>query len=386
MSSRRFELLMQFLHLNNSALQNGDRLYKIRPIMDCVIENFMKSYIPHREISIDESIIAYKGRLSWIQYLPKKPHKWGLKAWVLADATNGYVWNWRLYTGKEPRTDGVCLSHHVVLSLSSPLKGKGYEIYCDNFYSSPQLFATLLEEGFGACGTVRSNRKGLSKAFKTVKLKKGEVHSEKAAVDDSVLCLKWMDKRAVTLLSTLHDDTMVDVQRRSRGARGGVESIQKPRMIDEYNKHMGGVDLSDQLVLYYGYSHRQIKWWKRGFFHLIDLALVNSNIMYNSVNKQQLTQMDFRIAVAKGLLEGHTRQQAQHYNIAPQLPTRLTERPFIERIPNDTPYGGRPRCEVCRAQGKKRSQTQYRCKVCKVPLHLEQCFEQYHTKLRYEKN
>eukprot|EP00731_Ephydatia_muelleri_P005757 Em0003g5a len=144
---------------------------------------------------------------------------------------------------------------------------------------------------------------------------------------------------------------MVGVQRQSHGARGGVEFIQKPQMIDEYNKHMGGVDLSDQLVLNYGYSHRQIKWWKRVFFHLIDLALVNSNIMYNSVNKQQLTQMEFRIAVAKGLLVGHTRQQAQHYNIAPQLPTRLTEHPVIERIPNDAPYG--LRCEVCRAQGKK---------------------------------
>ena len=196
----------------------------------------MKSYIPHREISIDESIIAHKGRLSWIQYLPRKPHKCGLKAWVLVDATNSYVWNWRLYTGKEPRTDGVCLSHYVVLLLSSPLKGKGYEIYCDNFYSSPQLFATLLEEGLLHVAQSAQNRSGLSKAFKTVKLKKGEVRSERAAVDDSVLCYKWMDKRAVTLLSTLHDDTMVDVQRRSRGARGGVESIQKPKMIDEYNK------------------------------------------------------------------------------------------------------------------------------------------------------
>ena len=32
--------------------------------------------------------------------------------------------------------------------------------------------------------------------------------------------------------------------------------IKKPVMIDEYNKYMGGVDLSDQMILYYGYSHR----------------------------------------------------------------------------------------------------------------------------------
>ena len=56
--------------------------------------------------------------------------------------------------------------------------------------------SSMLEECFGACGTVCSNRSGLSISFKTVKLKKGEVYSERAAVDDSVLCLKWMDKRA----------------------------------------------------------------------------------------------------------------------------------------------------------------------------------------------
>ena len=42
-------------------------------------------------------------------------------------------------------------------------------------------------------------------------------------------------------------------------------------MIDDYNLHMGGVDKSDQLVLYYGYSHRSQKWWKRVSFRLLDL-------------------------------------------------------------------------------------------------------------------
>ena len=48
---------------------------------------------------MDESMIAFKGRLGFVQYLPKKPIKWGLKAFVLADGVTGYVCNWRLYTG-----------------------------------------------------------------------------------------------------------------------------------------------------------------------------------------------------------------------------------------------------------------------------------------------
>jgi hypothetical protein len=45
---------------------------------------------------------------------------------------------------------------------------------------------------------------------------------------------------------------------------------------------MGGVDRSDQLFIYHGFSHRCVKWWKRVFFHLLDLSLVNSHILYKA--------------------------------------------------------------------------------------------------------
>ena len=209
-----------------------------------------------------------------------------------------------------------------------------------------------------------------------------EVYTE-MAMDDSVLRLKWKDKRDVFLLSTLHDDSMVEVQRRLRFVTGGTEKIWKPKAVDKYNKYMGGVDQSDQLVLYYRYSHWQVKWWRRVLFHLLDLCLVNAQILYNTVHGNKLTQIDFRIAVAKALLNGYSKHQPKHFTVQQQLPLRLTECPFIERVPADTPYGGRPQCEVCRASGEKRSQTQYRCKVCKAPLLFEDCFETYHTKLNY---
>ena len=65
-----------------------------------MLKNFQKAYNPSRELSIDESMIGFKGRLSFIQYLPKKPTKRGMKAFVLADSKNGYTYNWRLYTGE----------------------------------------------------------------------------------------------------------------------------------------------------------------------------------------------------------------------------------------------------------------------------------------------
>ena len=67
---------------------------------------------------------------------------------------------------------------------------------------------------------------------------------------------------------------------------------------------MGGVDKADQLLSYYPFSHRTVKWWKRAFFHLLDVALVNSYIMYTESTQigRKLTHEQFRVEVAKGLL------------------------------------------------------------------------------------
>ena len=120
------------------------------------------------------------------------------------------------------------------------------------------------------------------------------------------------------------------------------------------------------------------------FFHMIDFAIVNANILYNSKSEKKMSQLDFRISLITGLLEGHALQPANHYhNPNTDLPRRLTERHFLEEVPSDTPYGGRPQCEVCRVRGK-RSQTRYRCKQCETPLHPILCMEIYHTKLHYD--
>ena len=78
---------------------NHDKIYKIRPLLEKITTAFQAIYSPRENLSVDETIISFKCRLSWIQYMPKKPHKWGIKAWALADSRNGYIINFKLYTG-----------------------------------------------------------------------------------------------------------------------------------------------------------------------------------------------------------------------------------------------------------------------------------------------
>ena len=186
------------------------------------------------------------------------------------------------------------------------------------------------------------------------------------------------------MLSTQCTTECLDITRRTRRSDQGTEVIKKPKLVDDYNSHMGGVDTSDQLIRYYGYPHRSIKWWKRVFFHLLDLSILNANILYNQTANNNMSQLDFCVAVVSSLLTGHSpRAVNRHYAPTTELPMRLSERPFIERIPSETAHGGRPRCKLCTSRGKNRSQTKYRCKICKTPLHCEPCFEIYHTVLHY---
>ena len=50
------------------------------------------------------------------------------------------------------------------------------------------------------------------------------------------------------MLSTYHNDGMVAKSRRSRAAQGCMEDIEKPRVVEDYNLHMGGVDHSKKIV------------------------------------------------------------------------------------------------------------------------------------------
>ena len=101
MPGRRFELMSSFLHLKDSQRQ----LQRDSPEFDKLYNSgqdyssLQKQLHPHRQISIDESMISFKGMLGWLQYMQKKPIKWGIKAWVLTDSSSGYVWNFHIYTG-----------------------------------------------------------------------------------------------------------------------------------------------------------------------------------------------------------------------------------------------------------------------------------------------
>ena len=64
---------------DNSTIlaENKGKLYKLRPLITSLKENFVKLYDASRYLGVDESMILFKGRSSIKQYNPKKPTKRG---------------------------------------------------------------------------------------------------------------------------------------------------------------------------------------------------------------------------------------------------------------------------------------------------------------------
>ena len=63
--------------------------------------------------------------------------------------------------------------------------------------------------------------------------------------------------------------------------RGTVKN--KPVMIQDYNVHMLGVDKLDQLMSYYSFLHKSVKWWRKVFFWVQEVAVINAYIVYKEL-------------------------------------------------------------------------------------------------------
>lgn len=88
-------------------------------------------------------MVKFKGRLSFRQYLPSKPIKWGVKIWSLCESESGYMANFQVYTGRVAGGSEHGLGHRVVTELTEHLRGSNIQVYMDNFYTGVPLLTSL---------------------------------------------------------------------------------------------------------------------------------------------------------------------------------------------------------------------------------------------------
>ncbi|XP_069128864.1 piggyBac transposable element-derived protein 4-like [Argopecten irradians] len=209
MTRNRFQLIMKFLHCNNNnthiprGQEGHDPCHKFRPVLDLFNQTFKMRYNAARDLTIDESMVGFKGRHDIVQYLPaKKAHRWGAKFFVLAESDTGYAISLKLYSGRQGNEDRSTngLGYDVCMALIQPFLGKNHHLIVDNYYTSPTLCDALFDRGTYMTGTVRVYRRGMPSSFKGIRLKKGEMEIRQSG---STMALAYGDRKTVTFLSTM---------------------------------------------------------------------------------------------------------------------------------------------------------------------------------------
>ena len=283
----RYKALMAFLHIVDPL--NEDANNKLRKVEDFV-KDFKyickKLYQPRGHVAVDERMVKSRHRSGIRQYLKDKPTKWGIKLWVLADSSNAYVPDFNIYIGKqagrEISTNG--LGYDVVMTLMQDYLDQGYHLFIDNFYTSVTLAKDLFDRKTLVTGTIRECRKDFLPSLKNGKVwgkgkPKGSMRWER---DAPVLALQWVDNKVVTMISTTgnaNDTTQVSRKRKADGVWSTID-VPQPKVFHMYNQYMNAVDRSDQILATYNVQRKCIRWWKTLFFHLIDVAVVNSFILF----------------------------------------------------------------------------------------------------------
>lgn len=394
-AKNRFLNIFYNLHFNhrNQDNQKQQKGFLIQPIVDHMKEMSKLFFTPGNYVAVDESTVSFKGKVSFRVYNKNKPNKFGLKIFVLSDCENGYIYDFIPYFGKQELipNSNLLKTTQIVKSLTESVVLKdpgsptsGLHVYTDRYYTSPELATELLNMKCFLTGTVMTNRTGLPPGLKQAqkKMKKGDMFSNRKG---DTLVTSWRDKRVVTMLSTNNVGSkhhMIEVPSKWPSQ----PAIPKPQVVLDYTKHMGAVDRSDHFISSYQFLRKTKKWYRKMFFWLLEVAIVNSYILYKHQQTQYqnkpLSHADFRYSLIDNLVAEKISEPKQRKR------GRQPQGPPQQRLDGKQHFMGRKpkavRCVVCAKKGVRR-ETIYFCKTCdeNPSLHPDDCYELYHTKVNF---
>lgn len=391
MRRNSFEKIMQFIHFaDNSTLDKADKYAKVRPLVKLISIRFISHFQPEKSLSHDEAMIEYFGKHGCKQCIRGKPIRFGYKAWCL-NTDDGYLVSFDLYQGctyegnvQNEKTFGKCAATVLknIDSLPEDKRHFPYNFYFDNLFTCFPLLKELQDRNYGGTGTVRENRCKGCPLMPVQQMKKQKRGSSEYFVDkeNKIVVCRWMDNSVVTIASTIHtNDSSCKVKRYCQKEKRKIE-VDCPKIIQEYNRHMGGTDRQDQNVNKHRISFRGKKWWWCIFTWLVDATVQNAWLLHKK-SGGKLMQCAFKEQLAETYLK--------RYGVPPKgkgrPPSYLGQED--KRVLDDIRYDGMEHYLV-ETPGKKRRRCagdgcqkvpSSQCSKCNVGLCIP-CNLPFHTK------
>ena len=322
-----------------------------------------------------------------------KPTKYGVKAFTLADSLNGYILDVLLYTGADtldnsnPSYPDLPKPAQTVMALTKDYLNEGRTIFTDRYYTSIPLLQELESQLTSFTGTCMKNRQQIPKNFrqKSFRLSDDEVQAYRSG---RFMALAWRSpskKKGIIMLSSKDSAQMTSVT-----SRATHRISEKPVVVDNYNQSMNGVDLADQYTVYYSFIRKSKKWWKKVCFWLLEVAMVNSYILFKFTNSSY-THVQYRKSVVESLAKCYFQEYPSRAVRGRPFRQSLTEGTFVgdtERLNRRQHFLGKReqrQCVVCSTH-QKRHRSSFFCKTCpsNPTLCPDACNEKYHTEVNFK--
>jgi hypothetical protein len=137
-----------------------------------------------------------------------------------------------------------------------------------------KFIPTFSRRRIRAAATIQENRIKkcpLQSAKQVAKQSRGS-YDFQTSNDEDVLVVRWKDNRVCTSITTYSTAEEISVARWSREEKKKV-IVPQPKVFADYNKGMGGVNKTDQLIACYRTRMRLRKWWWPIFIYLFDSTL-----------------------------------------------------------------------------------------------------------------
>lgn len=402
MPLNRFKKLRRMIHFVSEE-DPDDRFSKVRRLFDHFRKNLLKVEDETKQ-SIDEMMVPYKGTRAGNlrQYVQPKPHKWGFKLFIRA-GVSGMVYDILPYAGKDTfckssftsEEEALGVGGKVVVDLCRTVQQPQHSaVFFDNYFCSIELVKYLEEKvHIKSLGTIRKARvRGCPLQDDKALTKNGRGSVDQQTDKNSgVTMVKWVDNKVVCLCSNFVGvQPLGSVKRYSKEEKSKV-AITSPRIVLEYNAHMGGVDLADMLIELYRTPLKSKRYYLRLFAQILDIGVNNAWLLYrrecNLLGvKDDLALKDFRSLVSDALMRAHKPKRGRpSCGDAPskKIKHHVQPRPSLEvrydGVGHWPVFGKKGRCRHCPT-----GQTQVQCTKCAMNLCFvpdRNCFLHFHQQI-----
>nr|CAH7763849.1 unnamed protein product [Callosobruchus chinensis] len=369
MSMARFSFLLCALrfddHTTRSTRVKNNPLAAFSDIFDIFFRNCKQAYSPGVNVTVDEMLVAFRGRCRFRMYMPNKPAKYGIKIQILADTKTHFAVNAEDYTGKNPTEDRTRFTHptHVVLRLVEPIVNTNRNITGDNWYTSVELADALRSKGLTYVGTMKKNKRAIPPQFLPNRTRQTDSSLFGFTAQNTIVSYVPRRGKSVVLLSTMHHNASVD------------GSTKKPEIILYYNGTKGGVDALDEKCARYSTSRRTRRWPMVLFHAILDIAGVNARILYQFAQAGEfISRSSYLKELGRQLYTPYVTARISNQNVPRKIRMKAADilKLHLEEssIPLEMPQRSkRPRCRIC--PPNKDRKTSNVCSACKIPVCLQ---------------